>query len=141
MLNLCHINTYEGEAAMLLENYVVDYNLEHCRSYCDLSEDGTIPTKQLLKNLSLDLKKGHAKTEIIANFIYTLATLVFQVAAAQRITYIACSGGVFQNTMLIDMLKKMAKNEHTLYFNCNLSPNDEAISFGQIQYYLHIKHS
>jgi hydrogenase maturation protein HypF len=141
LLNVCHINTYEGEAAMLLENYVVDYNLESCRCYCDLSEDGTVPTKTLLKNLSLDQKKGLAKTEIIVNFIYTLATLVFQVAAAQRITHIACSGGVFQNTMLIDMLKKMAKTEYTLYFNCNLSPNDEAISFGQIMYYLNIKNS
>ena len=35
----------------------------------------------------------------------------------------------------------MAKNDYTLYFNCNLSPNDENISYGQIMYYLHIKES
>ena len=124
---------------MLLENRVADYSLEHCTSYCDLSEDGTIPTKTLLKNMDLDVKKGLAKDDIIANFIFTLATLVFQVADAQHITYIACSGGVFQNTMLIDMLKKMATNKYTLFFNCNLSPNDENIAYGQIMYYLNIK--
>jgi hydrogenase maturation protein HypF len=51
----------------------------------------------------------------------------------------ALSGGVFQNTMLIDILKKKAENKYTLFFNCNLSPNDENISFGQIMYYLNIK--
>lgn len=139
LLNICHINTYEGEAAMLLENCVADYSLEHCTSYCDLSENGNIPTKTLLKNLSLDVKKDLAKSDIIANFIFTLATLVFQVADAQHITHIACSGGVFQNTMLIDLLKKMASNKYSLFFNCNLSPNDENIAFGQIMYYLNIK--
>jgi hydrogenase maturation protein HypF len=37
---------------------------------------------------------------------------------------------------LIDILKEMAKNEYTLFFNSNLSPNDENISFGQMMYYL-----
>jgi hydrogenase maturation protein HypF len=139
LLNICHINTYEGEAAMLLENRVADYSLEHCTSYCDLSEDGTIPTKTLLKNLGLDVKKGLAKDNIIANFIFTLATLVFQVADRQNLKHIACSGGVFQNTMLIDLLKKMAGTTYSLFFNCNLSPNDENIAYGQIMYYLNIK--
>ncbi len=49
---------------------------------------------------------------------------------------IALSGGVFQNTVLIDMLKEMAQNEYKLYLNRNLAPNDENISYGQIMYYL-----
>jgi len=35
------------------------------------------------------------------------------------------------------MVKEIAKNDYKLYFNRNLAPNDENISFGQIMYYLH----
>jgi hydrogenase maturation protein HypF len=139
LLNICHTNTYEGEAAMLLENHVVNYNLKNRKLYCVISENGLIPTQELLRNLIDDLKNGISKEEIIVNFIYTLANLVFQVADSQNIKNIALSGGVFQNTMLVDMLKNMAKKDYTLFFNCNLSPNDENISYGQIMHYLHIK--
>ena len=141
LLNICQINTYEGEAAIVLENSVVNYNLESCRGYCDILENGQVPTKTFLKNLAEDVKKGIPKEEIILNFIYTLARLVFQIADSKNSNQMAFSGGVFQNTMLIDMLKKMASNKYTLFFNRNLSPNDENIAFGQIMYYLHINNS
>ena len=60
-------------------------------------------------------------------------------AELQETKQIAFSGGVFQNTVLIDMLKEMAKNDYKLFFNRNLSPNDENISYGQIMYYLNVK--
>ena len=141
LLNICHINTYEGEAAILLENSVIDYDIESCKSYCELSEKGSISTKTFLNNMSKEVEKGVSKEEIIINFIYTLANLVFQTADAKNIKHLAFSGGVFQNTMLIDMLKKMATDKYTLFFNCNLSPNDENIAYGQIMHYLHIKNS
>ncbi|GGK27976.1 carbamoyltransferase [Yeosuana aromativorans] len=141
LLNICHNNTYEGEAAILLENYVTDYSIENCKLYCSALEHSQIPTKTLLMNLYEDFKRGASKSDVIVNFIYTLANLVFQVADLQNLNHIALSGGVFQNTMLIDMLKNIAKNDYTLYFNCNLSPNDENISHGQMMYYLNIKQS
>jgi hydrogenase maturation protein HypF len=49
---------------------------------------------------------------------------------------LAFSGGVFQNTVLIDMIKEMAKNDYELFFNINLAPNDENVSYGQIMYHL-----
>ena len=84
----------------------------------------------------LDLKKGETKETIIVNFLYTLASIIFQIANHNNLKIIALSGGVFQNTVLIDMLKEMAQNKYKLYFNRNLAPNDENISYGQIMYYL-----
>jgi hydrogenase maturation protein HypF len=139
LLNICDQNTYEGEAAIRLENQVMPYDLANCRSYADLLENGIISTSSLIKNVYRDVKHGVPREAIILNFLFTLATLVFKMANRHHINKIAFSGGVFQNTTLIDILKELGKNEYSLYFNRNLSPNDENISFGQFMYYLNIK--
>jgi len=136
LLSICECNTYEGEAAILLENLIVDYDLKACKSYCSVSENGNIPTRLLLKNIYFDLINGTSKDKIAVNFLFTLGSVVFQIADRHHCKKIALSGGVFQNTTLIDLLKEMAKNEYTLLFNSNLSPNDENVSFGQMMYYL-----
>lgn len=137
LLNICDYNTYEGEAAILLESVVTHYELDECKSYCLLIDSEVIPTETIFNNLVEDFNNGNSKENIVTNFLFTLATIIFQVAKFQNTKKIACSGGVFQNTVLIDMLIEMANTEYKLYFNRNLSPNDENISFGQIMYYVH----
>jgi len=137
LLGICDINTYEGEAAILLENQIFDYNINDCKSYCTELETDLIPTEKLFYNLFLDFNKGNSRENVIANFLFTLASLIYQTADIHYIKNIACSGGVFQNTTLIDMVKELGKGEYKLFFNRNLAPNDENISFGQIMYYLH----
>ncbi len=136
LLNICDINTYEGEAAILLENSIMDYRLKDCKTYCSILEDGSIPTQVLIHNLYLDFKNGTSKERVIANFLFTLASIIFQVAKNQNVEQIAFSGGVLQNTTLIDMIKELGGNQYKLFFNRNLAPNDENIPFGQIMYYL-----
>ncbi len=138
LLNICDYNTYEGEAAIMLESYVADYKLDKCKSYCTILDSNVIPTETIFNNLFLDFKNGNSEENIVINFLYTLASIIFQVAKLQNIKRIACSGGVFQNTVLIDMLNEMANDEYKLYFNRNLSPNDENISFGQLMYYVNL---
>jgi hydrogenase maturation protein HypF len=139
LLNICDINSYEGEAAILLENCVKAYDLKKCKTYCSISDSGNIPTQLFLKNLYTDVKNGTLKEQVIANFLYTLASLVFETADRHHYTIIAFSGGVFQNTTLIDMLIEMAKEDYKLFFNSNLAPNDENVSLGQLMHYLNIK--
>ncbi len=139
LLNICNINTYEGEAAILLENFITDYDLDDCKLYCSVLDDNKIPTKELLFNLYSDFKRGNSKENVIANFLFTLSSIIFQIAKNQNIKKIAFSGGVFQNTTLIDMIKVLSQNQFKLYFHRDLPPNDENISFGQIMYYLNIK--
>ena len=139
LLNICDINTYEGEAPILIENSITDYKLEDCKSYCLNLKDGFIPTNELFYNLFMDYKNSHSKEKIIQNFLYTLASIVYQIADMHKLKSIAFSGGVFQNTTLIDMVKEMGEGKYKLFFNRNLAPNDENISFGQIMYYLHCK--
>jgi len=138
LLGLCDFNTYEGEAAILLENMITSFNLDNCKLYCTVNDD-KISTKLLFKNLYHDFKNGAPKENIIINFIYTLASIIFQVAEIQKIKKIAFSGGVFQNTTLVDMINELGQNKYKLYFNRKLAPNDENISYGQIMYYLNCR--
>lgn len=139
VLDICDINTYEGEAAIMLENKILNYDLSACRSYGVVLDNLVIPTKSIFKNVFLDVKKGIRKEEIITNFFYTLVCIILEIANRQNMKKIACSGGVFQNTILIDMLKELANPNMELFFNRNLAPNDENISFGQVVYYLNCK--
>lgn len=140
LLDVCDHNSYEGEAAILLENKITHYDLKDCRSYCEVNSENLVATKMLFNNLYDDFKKGVKREQIILNFLYTLASIIMETARRKKVKKIACSGGVFQNTVLIDMLKEMAGTKYKLYFNRNLAPNDENISYGQIMYYLNCRY-
>ena len=62
--------------------------------------------------------------------------LILDIARKRNNKKIALSGGVFQNTILIDILKELSADRFELFFNRNLAPNDENISYGQLMYYL-----
>ena len=136
LLGVCDINTYEGEAAILLENLIDSYDLSACKSYCKLRDDGEVPTQQLFQNVFYDYQSGLSNQEIVTNFFFTLSTMILAIARKYGMKHIACSGGVFQNTTLIDMLIELGQNDFKLYFNNDLAPNDENISYGQVMYYL-----
>ncbi|MFZ2282559.1 MAG: carbamoyltransferase HypF [Lutibacter sp.] len=137
LLNITDYNTYEGEAAILLENSLFGFDLKSCRSYLSASEKG-ISATEIIKNMVADFKNGNPKKQVILNFLYTLAFSVIEIAKSNNYKYIAFSGGVFQNTTLVDILIELAPKEIKLYFHKDLSPNDENISFGQLMYYLNI---
>ena len=85
-------------------------------------------------------KKGEKTNKLAASFIYTLALSIIKISEKENIKTIACSGGVFQNSVLVKMLSEMTeKSNIVLKINCKLSPNDENISFGQLMYYQHCK--
>lgn len=136
LLNSCDFNSFEGEAAMLLENRIVDYDIARCTNYCKEFSGKTIPTVQILKGVQSDVINGVETAQMATNFLFTLASIVYQVAAKSNCSKICLSGGVFQNTMLMDMLTELNHNRYKLYFNRNLTPNDENIAFGQMMYYL-----
>jgi hydrogenase maturation protein HypF len=138
ILNITNYNSYEGEAPILLENLVTTYDLQSCKSYLNTLEFG-ISSKEIIQNIAIDFKAGVSKETIVVNFLFTLATTIIKIAETNKYKHIACSGGVFQNTTLVDMLLELTPKEIKLYFHKDLSPNDENISFGQIMHYLHIK--
>ena len=135
LLNITDYNTYEGEAAILLENSISSYDLKSCKSYLSAPEKG-ISATEIIKNMYDDFQNGNPKDHLILNFLYTLAHSIVEFAKDKNYKNMAVSGGVFQNTTLIDILLELAPKEIKLYFHKDLSPNDENVSFGQMMYYL-----
>ena len=137
LLNISDFNSYEAEAPILLENIVESYSLNKCKSY--ITDYASISAKTILKNMYADKMQGVSVSEMAANFLFTLAKIIMETAVKNKYQKVALSGGIFQNTTLVDMLLELAPKEIKLYFHRDLSPNDENISFGQIMYYLKIK--
>ncbi|MFO7674590.1 MAG: hypothetical protein R6V74_12855, partial [Lutibacter sp.] len=138
LLNITDYNTYEGEAAILLENNISSYDIKSCKSYLSAPEKG-ISATEIIKNMIDDFQNGNPKDQLILNFLYTLAFSIIEIAKSNNYKHIAFSGGVFQNTTLVDLLIELAPKEIKLYFHKDLSPNDENIAVGQLMYYLNIK--
>ncbi len=137
--------SFEGEAAMQLENLALKYfkGREFSKKDSYLKGD-QIPSnfrQFLLKQITLEFSKGISKEEIAGKFHLTLIHYIDLIANDLNIRKVAFSGGVFQNQCLIDILYFWMEEEYELYFHKELSPNDECISFGQLMYYLKDKYS
>jgi hydrogenase maturation protein HypF len=142
LLDLSDRVSYEGEAALLLEDLAGSY----CKqSGFDFEDDylqtsglsgtpGILYTRDLLRGILLDLRSGEQKARIAAKFHFSLVRAIRRVAEQFKIKHIAFSGGVFQNTLLLDMIQHQLSPDHHLHFHQQLSPNDENISFGQWAY-------
>jgi hydrogenase maturation protein HypF len=136
MLGLCDVNTYEGEAAMLLESLIHDYDLSQCKNYLPAIDGPSLDSRALIREVCKDWKESKDRSRVSANFHFTMAGSILEKARRAEIRKIACSGGVFQNTTLTDMLKDLAGDEFDVYLNINLAPNDENVSAGQVMFYL-----
>ncbi len=129
LLGLQSKSSFEGEAAMRLEALARKAVGKDFPSFKNL---GSLAPKIILKNVIADLKAGVDKRQIAFNFHLSLAKIVRELAARQGVRRLAFSGGVFQNSLLIDLIINELGEKYDLFFHKDLSPNDECISFGQL---------
>ncbi|MDF1866097.1 MAG: carbamoyltransferase HypF [Saprospiraceae bacterium] len=133
LLGIMDKSNYEGEAAMLLEKVASDYfkntNLDDSEAYF-LEKEPNV--KALMSGIIDDLNKGKSKGFIAAKFHFSLVMLVKQIASHLQVKKLVFSGGVFQNSLLVDLMNEYLSKDFQLYFHHKLSPNDENISFGQL---------
>jgi hydrogenase maturation protein HypF len=135
---------FEGEAAIYLEKIAQKQYSASKSELIDYLENekisnNIIPTKLLFDTIISDKINGISVGEIAVNFHYTLIKSIEKIAANNKIHTLAFSGGVFQNSLLVDMIIEFLSNDFEVHLHENLSPNDENISFGQLNYYLNIK--
>lgn len=135
---------FEGEAAIYLEKIAQKWYACHKKHLVDYLENETlsnniIPTKLLFDKIIASRQKGIQPGKIALNFHYTLIKCVEKMALNNKISTLAFSGGVFQNALLVDFILKFLSKNFEVHLHENLSPNDENISFGQLNYYLNIK--
>ena len=139
-LGLCDSNTFEAEAAMLLEDCASIYSKSYYIDFLHNIPYDTIPSKKIAEAVLKAYREGFCKERLAFSFIYTLAKSIITLSRKHQTTIIACSGGVFQNALLVSVLSKLCKShKKVLKINCKLSSNDENISFGQLMYFQNIK--
>jgi hydrogenase maturation protein HypF len=136
LLGLIDKASYEGEAAMLLEEEALRYfksglNIPDAWLEEEALKD-PLSTESLMYKIVEKINGGKDKSEIAAWFHVQLVLAIVCVASQHHCHKICFSGGVFQNALLIDLSIKILGDRHQLYFNKDLSPNDENISFGQL---------
>ncbi len=139
-LDIADINSYEAEAAMLLENCANTYSKNYYIDFLYKKDYNKIPSQFIIKEIIKASNKGFCKERLAYSFIYTLSKIIIKEAKINKAKIIACSGGVFQNSVLVSTLLRLATKENiNIKLNRKLSANDENISFGQLMYHQHIK--
>ncbi|MEA5138649.1 carbamoyltransferase HypF [Arcicella rigui] len=131
--------SYEGEAAILLEEMALDYLENHDFDFKEFYSvkiiQNQVQTTDLLQGIIEDIKAKKSVGFIAVKFHFSLVKIIKNIATQSKIQHLAFSGGVFQNALLVDMIIDHCAEKFKLHFHQQLSPNDECISFGQLAYF------
>ncbi len=131
LLDITDKQSFEGEAAMRMQAIAEKCVHNGCMSIQPYRVSSPSP-RQIIRAMVLDKIRGTRKEEIALKFHLTLSKIIRSMAEKCGIDSIAFSGGVFQNTLLVDLISAELANDFTTFFHKQLSPNDENISFGQV---------
>lgn len=132
LLGLAEVCSYEGEAALRLEQAAQAAPDEQGFWPLPIAPDGVVDSRALLSAMMADQRAGLGTAQLAARFHLSLVENIRQVASLLQLKSIACSGGVWQNALLVDLMKTRLATDFKLYFHQQLSPNDECVSFGQL---------
>jgi len=135
ILGIGSIQSYEGETVMKMESLARQFNPEKETYYDFEIVKGEILYISFMEACINDFISSGDVPKICRKVFFSLARLVSQLSDHFGIGRIAFSGGVFQNALLLDMIKQSLDVKKHLYFHIQLSPNDECIAFGQIANY------
>jgi hydrogenase maturation protein HypF len=135
VIGICQHNSYEGQAAMELEALAASAVPEDTAPYPCTIGYNRINWRLMMYMMLTDLGHQVPRATIARRFFASLARLVTEIAFRFDIPDIALSGGVFQNALLVDMIRTRLPKDMTLHTHRQLSPNDECIPLGQLALY------
>jgi hydrogenase maturation protein HypF len=158
LLNLYPTITFEGQAAIALENQAIIQQFPHSKgdlgglnSKGDLGESNNllsypftlkqnsksepiiIQWQPLLTSILQDLKEALPISQIAAKFHHTLVEIIIAIAHQVGIPQVVLTGGCFQNAYLLEAAISRLKAENFLpYWPQNVPPNDGGLALGQV---------
>lgn len=131
LLGIMDVQTYEGEAALRLEELAWTYWQSENPMPGSYFFDTHPSPQHLLLQIKADLEAGLPRNLIAFKFHFSLIGLIKTMAIAEQVQRIAFSGGVWQNGLLLDLALSQL-NGFQLYFHQEVSPNDEGVTLGQV---------
>ena len=135
LLDLCQINQFEGQAALLLEQVIAETQTELSYPF-SLSDDLPIiiDWQPMIMALLLDLKSLD-KGLISAKFHNTLTEIMVTIAKRMKQKTLVLSGGCFQNAYLTEnAIKKLSQAGFSVYSHEKIPPNDGGLALGQLYF-------
>lgn len=148
LLDICHYNSYEGEAAIELEYLAAKTTQTYPLAIAvEEREAAQAPyicyagnTEPLMKAIIDALRNGVPTEELARGFLYAVADYISE--TAERLAacllqpdekkQITLSGGTFQNRILLEtVIPKLEAQDFTVYINEQVPPGDGGISLGQ----------
>ncbi|MBK9509206.1 MAG: carbamoyltransferase HypF [Cytophagaceae bacterium] len=135
ILGLKAINTYESEAAMLLENLAAKNPNKTSDFYTFELKGAIINNVSIFENIIEDIQNKMPIAEIAEKFFNTLVKSIERISVENQTRRIAFSGGVMQNAFFVDKIIENLGKQFDLYFHQQLSPNDENIALGQLAFH------
>ena len=131
LADILHVSSFEGESGLLMEQYV-DERITAVFPF--EIKDGIIDIQPMIGTI-IHMKD---KKEIISTFFNTLIEIIFRIASDQLSLPLLFTGGVFQNSVLVEKISIRCKRENVDYYIQNETPvNDGGIALGQAWYALH----
>lgn len=119
-------NAYEGQAAMFLEAAAASAGASGV-SYELPFEGGQLDWRPMIAAIAGDART-RTPEEIARGFHDALARAIVRVATAYGFKRVVLSGGVFQNVLLVNLVRSMMD----VKTHCRIPPNDGGIAAGQV---------
>lgn len=139
LLNLCHKSTFEGEGAISLESLI---NLDSPSIYYGIILQKTngmylFSVNNLITNILKDILKDTPAHIISYKFHNTIVKFIYLMCTNLRKEYninvVALSGGVFQNSYLLNKtIEILEEANFKVLIHKNIPTNDGGISIGQL---------
>lgn len=149
VLNIRRASSFEGEASTALMYAASAYHKKHENyrntdfpySLIDVNDDGSIEmnTRALFRYITDGILNGKDIGKLAYDFHLILsdmtAAAVIKISELTGIRKAALSGGVFQNTLLLSLVKDaLTKSGITVLTHSLIPPNDGGIGLGQAVY-------
>jgi len=133
LIGLCHVASFEGQAAMELE-FAIQSTTDESYSF-EISDTSPriVNWQPLIDDISNDLERSVSTGSIAAKFHNTMAEIIVAVAKQIDEPKIVLTGGCFQNRYLTERaISRLLDENFQPYWHQRIPPNDGGISLGQI---------
>jgi hydrogenase maturation protein HypF len=133
LLELCQINQYEGQAAMVLETAASGIEHGEIYSFQLIEADPlVIDWQTLVEQLLIDIRH-QAPGMIAKKFHNTLSAIILAIAGRAAEKTVVLSGGCFQNACLTETVVNQLKTAgFKVYCHEKIPPNDGGLALGQL---------
>jgi len=136
LLGICHINEYEGHAAVKLEKMALQAQRKDKIYSFSFNRKNMFFELNILKILTKmyeDRINKESIEEIAFGFHATLASAIKIIADLLGTSRVALSGGVMQNKLLVELIvKELSTISAQTYIHRSIPTNDQGIAAGQL---------